>query len=492
MTAKRNYKRKRKRRLKKGAKIFLTALGAVFCVILLCVLLNRYTLDLQLTGPETVYVEYGQPYEEQGAAAAAKGSTLFFITRHPDVVIQGEVGSEIGTYTLTYRTEFKKDAVEKTRTVIVQDTTPPEISLHTNPDYYTLPNTAYEEEGYTAYDLHDQDLTEQVVREETDGKVLYTVTDYSGNTATVERPIVYNDPVPPEIFLSGGDEIVCINGEEFHDSYYAEDNVDGNITERVNVEGNLDTSTDGDYTLVYTVRDSYDNEARVERTVHVVTRPAQTDGYHDAKTIYLTFDDGPWKYTDELLDILARYNVKATFFVTGAYPDYYYCIKKEAEQGHTVAVHTATHDYAKIYASQDAYWADFDRMNAIIEEQTGQRTTMFRFPGGSSNTISANYSKGVMSRLVNDAALKGYQYFDWNISSGDAGETTDTQRVYQNVINGIQRQTNAGLASMVLQHDIKAFSINAVEDIIKWGLENGYTFKAITPTTFGAHHGVNN
>ena len=111
-----------------------------------------------------------------------------------------------------------------------------------------------------------------------------------------------------------------------------------------------------------------------------------------------------------------------------------------------------------------------------------------RFPGGSSNTISARYCSGIMSQLVYEVEDRGFQYCDWNVSSGDAGGTTSTGEVFCNVTEGISRNN----ISIVLQHDIKDFSVNAVEQIIQWGLSEGYTFLPITAQTPMSHHGVNN
>ena len=94
----------------------------------------------------------------------------------------------------------------------------------------------------------------------------------------------------------------------------------------------------------------------------------------------------------------------------------------------------------------------------------------------------------MLFRSTKDVTDQGYKYFDWNVSSGDAGETTSTDAVYQNVINGMKSHN----VSVVLQHDIKNFSVNAVERIIQWGLANGYTFLPLTPSTEDVHHGVNN
>jgi hypothetical protein len=109
-----------------------------------------------------------------------------------------------------------------------------------------------------------------------------------------------------------------------------------------------------------------------------------------------------------------------------------------------------------------------------------------RFPGGSSNTISANYNKGIMTRLTKKLPELGYQYFDWNVDSNDAGGAKDADEVFKNVTEGVAKRQN----SVVLQHDTKSFSIDAVERIIAWGLCNGYTFAPLNHDSPTSHHGV--
>ena len=127
-------------------------------------------------------------------------------------------------------------------------------------------------------------------------------------------------------------------------------------------------------------------------------------------------------------------------------------------------------------------------MNDIIQQQTGEKTDLLRFPGGLSNTVSATYCYGIMSQLVCAVEAKGLRYCDWNVSSGDAGEVNSSSQVVNNVINGIK----ANNVSVVLQHDTREFSVDAVEEIIQWGLSEGYTSLPITDTTPMSHHKVNN
>ena len=146
------------------------------------------------------------------------------------------------------------------------------------------------------------------------------------------------------------------------------------------------------------------------------------------------------------------------------------------------------HEYSEIYASTDAYWADFNIMQDIIQKQTGCRTDIFRFPGGASNTISANYCKGIMSELAKQSEEKGYIYVDWNITSGDAGDTTSSEVLYQNMMKGIHTYEN----SFILCHDIKDFTIATMDRFITDALKEGYTFLPITSESRTCHHGINN
>lgn len=205
------------------------------------------------------------------------------------------------------------------------------------------------------------------------------------------------------------------------------------------------------------------------------------------KIIYLTFDDGPGPYTAKLLDVLKKYNVKATFFVTRAGDDA--LITREYNEGHTVGLHSFTHDYAYIYSSIESFFDDLYSIQARVKNATGITSTLTRFPGGSSNLISARYDGGshIMSYLADELTRRGFTYFDWNISSGDAGGASSPGEVYENVVNSLKPDF-----SVVLQHDIKDFSVDAVEDIIKYGQNNGYTFKRLEAGSFTAHHGINN
>lgn len=209
---------------------------------------------------------------------------------------------------------------------------------------------------------------------------------------------------------------------------------------------------------------------------------------NNGKVIYLTFDDGPGPHTERLLKVLEKYNVKATFFVCNT--KYTYLLDDIVDGGHTVAIHSRTHNYSKIYASESAFYDDLYYMQKVIYEKTGVMSYVTRFPGGSSNAVSKRYCPGIMTKLTKSMKAKGFRYFDWTVDSNDAGGTTTTSGVVRNVTRGISR--SSGTHHYVLQHDVHGYSVNAVEQIIQWGLEKGYTFQAITMDSPACEHNVNN
>ena len=453
--------------------------------------INKWQIHFKLNGEKEVTNECGTPYRDEGADAEVTGSILGFIHHPVNVEVSTEHVNihEPGTYTVTYTAKFMWITATDSRTVHIVDTTPPVIELKHIDDYYTLPHHSYEEEGFTATDNHDGDISGRVESEERDGVVYYSVTDDAGNKATAEREIFYDDRNAPVFHFPSGEEVFLYKGGTWKNDVTADDDADGDVTKKIKMTGTVNTDKVGTYTVTYTVSDEWGNEAKRSRYVTVKRKPAAAPKTQDpTKVIYLTFDDGPGPYTEELLKILKKHKVKATFFVTSAFEDYQDLIKAEYKAGHTVAVHTATHDYEKIYASSDAYWEDFNKMEDVIQKLTGCRTDLFRFPGGSSNTISANYCEGIMTKLAAESEAKGYTYVDWNVTSGDAGDTTDGDVMYENMMDGIHTYEN----SFILCHDIKDYTVGMIDRFITDALKEGYTFLPITSETRTCHHGINN
>ena len=210
----------------------------------------------------------------------------------------------------------------------------------------------------------------------------------------------------------------------------------------------------------------------------------------NAKVVYMTFDDGPSSKTPAVLDILKRYNVKATFFVVGQSPDHYYLIKQAYDEGHTIALHTYSHNYGTVYASPEAYFQDLDAIGGVVKEQIGYVPSIIRFPGGSSNTVSRSYCPGIMSSLVNMVHERGYEYYDWNASSADGGVVTSEQAYQAAIAQGAAGQKDI----ILLFHDseTKQTTVDALPGIIEYYQSQGYEFRPLKRGGFVYHHNVAN
>lgn len=292
------------------------------------------------------------------------------------------------------------------------------------------------------------------------------------------------DKIPPDIELKGDNPAyVCPNKDYIEEGYTALDNYDGDITNKVVSTGDVDTNTIGKYKITYEVKDSSDNAFSIDREVIVIKRPV----YSGDGIIYLTFDDGPSYLTEEILDILDREGIKATFFVCGANES----TKRAYNSGHTIGLHSNTHSYSYIYTSSNNYFNDLNNISDKVFNVINIRPNIIRFPGGSSNTVSRKYNNGIMSYLTVEVVNRGYNYFDWNVDSNDAGsDINNSSNIYYNVINNVSHNR----ANVVLIHDSANHraTVNALSDIIRYGKNNGYTFKAITNDTPVVRHGVNN
>lgn len=450
---------------------------------------NQLSLELTLIGASRLEVEYGQPFEDPGVQAKVYG-TLFWrqgVTPEGlELTVSDTLDLETtGKYLVTYRAQYKDLAAETVRTIRVVDTQCPQIILEEEGPL--TPGVAYQEPGYRAVDNYDGDITEKVIRTVENGIVTYVVLDSSGNPGYAERELPDMDLFPPVIQLNGG-EIMSTHVGAFWEEpgFQALDDTDGDLTEAVAVSGQVDWLHPGTYTLTYQVTDQAGNTATATRQVEVQAKARPQALWPQGKVIYLTFDDGPGPDTQRLLDTLDEYGVKATFFVTDSgYPS---LLREITERGHSIGIHTATHNYSQIYADGESYFRDLYKMQQVIQDATGVTTTLLRFPGGSSNTVSRNTCEGLMTTLVEAVRDAGFQYFDWNVDSDDAGQARKAKTVLNNVIEGVSGQDVA----IVLQHDVHSYSVDAVEDIIIWGLNHGYSFAALNENSPGMHHNVYN
>ena len=374
--------------------------------------------------------------------------------------------------------------------------TEPEITLNGEKSMEVTLAEGYQEPGYEAkywfIDITDRVEVDSHVDDKKVGEysVDYSVT-FLEKTAGTSRTVNVVDREPPVLTLNEGDTINILTGSKFEDpGYTAQDDSDGDVTEAVKTKGIVDTYNPGTYAIFYSVSDSYGNEASKKRTVVVEGEPeAKPD-----KVIYLTFDDGPSdNVTPEVLEILKKYKVPATFFIIdyGEDPKKIELLKSAIAQGHTIGVHGYSHDYGEIYQSVPDFMENIKTLDEMIRRDLNYEPFIIRFPGGSSNTVSESYCDGIMTDLVQKVQEEGYYYTDWNVDSTDAsGNGISTEQIISSIENGCEEDQY----NIVLMHDsdAKQTTAEALSEVIEWAQEEGYTFKAMERGGPTSHHRVNN
>lgn len=458
----------------------------IILTILIIIFIGMHFISpmIILNGKSEIELSYNEEYIEQGATAKYLKKDITSKIKTTNNIDT----SKIGNYEVVYTLKHKGYEIKKTRTVKVVDKIAPIITLEGETEVNICPGSSFKEIGYKAEDEYDKDLTDKVVVETKKDKVIYTVKDNSGNSYSISRKINEKDVTKPVITLKGNKTMYLSLEDDFTEpGYTAADNCTKDLTNKVVITGSVKAKQRGTYTLNYEVKDNSGNKTTIQRKVIISEKTNPNSGTIKKGTIYLTFDDGPSSIiTGSILDILKEEGVKATFFVTNNGPDY--LIKRIYDEGHTIALHTASHNYANIYSSTDNYFKDLELVSNRVKRITGQTSKIVRFPGGSSNTISRRYSKGIMTTLSNELFSRGYRYYDWNIDSGDASTSKTKEAVYNKVVNNLSKNK----ANMVLMHDIKYQTRDALSDIIKYGKENGYIFDRIDMDTYMIRQKINN
>ena len=206
------------------------------------------------------------------------------------------------------------------------------------------------------------------------------------------------------------------------------------------------------------------------------------------RNVYLTFDDGPSIYTNKILDILKEYDIKATFFVTGKdEPEYTELYQRIVEEGHTLGMHSYSHNYSELYASTESFINDFEKLQNYLYEITGVESKVYRFPGGSNSASGLGDIQGMIDYLDE----QGVAYFDWNVTSKDSTTPMlSAEQIVDNCTQNIDYYNNA----FILLHDSKERSstVEALPQIIeKISAVDNTQIVPITEDTAPVHQRIN-
>ena len=441
-----------------------------------------------LNGAANEKVALHSVYQDKGAKVAGfgKGKAKIETVGRVDTACRG-------TYTVEYRLRYRGQTITEKRLVTVADVTPPEIQLNGAKTVTVSKRSLFTDPGVTAKDNLDGDLSSRVtvteqLKAENVYALVYSVSDTDGNTARATREVRVQDVVPPLITLNGDSRMMIVQNDRYNDSgATAKDDADGDLSAKITVSGGVDTARLGTHTILYTVQDSSGNTATAQRAVTVISKEAAA-----ANKIFLTFDDGPSKtVTTRILDVLKKNNVKATFFILDYGEDKKPILQRMLDEGHTIGIHGYTHDFSKLYASDAAFMENINKLNDKLQKDFGYRTNLIRFPGGSSNTVSRKYSKGIMTRLAKLVPASGYIYYDWNISGNDAVSGVSSKA---HIVSSVREGLRHGRNNIVLLHDTAAKTTTAdgLQEIIDYGKTHGYVFEPLTDAIPPAHHRVQN
>lgn len=215
-----------------------------------------------------------------------------------------------------------------------------------------------------------------------------------------------------------------------------------------------------------------DAQALQEQSLESVAKAVEEE---NSRKVYLSFDDGPSKNTEKVLDILKEEQVHATFFLIGNQinEDTENLVLREKEEGHLIGVHTFSHEGKKIYASAETYLDDFNNAEKAIMDITGEQPFVCRFPFGS----ATNYLGKIASDVIPELEARGYTYYDWNVSGEDSIGHPCSSQIYENVKKDYDKYKE----SVVLLHDSPGNECTAqiLKSIIRLYKEKGYTFDTL-------------
>ncbi|MED1943304.1 MULTISPECIES: exo-beta-N-acetylmuramidase NamZ domain-containing protein [Brevibacillus] len=218
-----------------------------------------------------------------------------------------------------------------------------------------------------------------------------------------------------------------------------------------------------------------------------VKKPIPQTPKTSEKIAYLTFDDGPSAVTPRVLDTLKTHQVKATFFIVGReVAGHEAILKRIVAEGHALGGHSYSHNYQLLYKNMDGFFADLEKGSQMIEKAIGVKPTVFRYPGGSTNTVSLKYQDPtrynkqhtVMQAIKAEAKQRGYMFIDWNVTNGDARSNKYTAA---QALANIKQQVKSQKEIVVLMHDssTKSPTAEALPEIISYLKEKGYRFEII-------------
>ena len=466
-------------KVNKSLKILLIIIVLIFSIVILLIYPTN-PIVLYSYHPVAEISQKFDPYENIKRVIGGKVSDVNVDTSKIDF-------TKTGKYPITYR----YNNIETTVTLELQDTIIPDLEVQE----LTIDLNMEVKASDLIKNYYDSKRTKVSFKEDYQfdkpGDYEVAIRICRNNNCVTKKSVIHvlpEDNVSPVI--NGVRNLTVLKDSDIDllSSVSVSDNQDDNPILTID-SSNLDISKIGNYQITYYAKDRSLNVTKETCIVTVVeNKKIGTTIPSDEKVVYLTFDDGPSENTQQVLDILDVYDVKATFFVTGTNEEYFDLIKTAHEAGHTIGLHTYVHEYDQIYCSTSAYFADLKKIEDLVYNQIGSIPKYIRFPGGSSNQISKQYCNRIMSKLTKEVLNRGYQYYDWNEDSEDGSGQLSVKQLIKNATAADENDI------ILLFHDAngKENTIKALGPVIEYYQNKGYVFKAIDDSSYVVHHSVVN
>lgn len=274
----------------------------IILIIILISFIYTTVPRLELNGKQNMTLSYRDKYQEPGVIV--KNANTNYLSK---VKIENNINNDnIGNYYVDYSLKIGTSNLHVRRNVKIIDDIAPVIKLKGNQIIELSLNEEYQEPGFTAIDEYDGDITEKV---ETEGEIntkkygeyilKYSVKDSSNNPTEVNRIIKVIDEMPPAIICESEYSSFKINSENII-GCNANDNFDGNITDKIKVSGEYDTNKKGIYNVEYIVEDDSGNKTKTNHKIVIFEELENNDAY------IITTD------TKNTLEVLDENDIKST------------------------------------------------------------------------------------------------------------------------------------------------------------------------------------
>ncbi|WMT42977.1 polysaccharide deacetylase family protein [Paenibacillus sp. D2_2] len=290
--------------------------------------------------------------------------------------------------------------------------------------------------------------------------------DKAGSSATVVAPQLDSQ----KDNTSSGTEVVPNDDNNSDDKNKQPDQDKGTADQKDSDKDDTQADKDKNQTPSDKNNNDSQNQAPADKNNNDSQKPVQKeDQYKGKKVIYLTFDDGPGKYTSEIVKILNDNGIHATFFMVGGnLSGNEEAVKEASEAGNYIGMHSMTHDKKKLYDHGSApFIKEFQKEQGLMEDILGTQQWLIRAPYGSAPMIDKKFR--------DDIVTSGFKMWDWTVDSLDWNYPKHPEKIIQQVKKQVHRDRE-----VILMHE-RSQTVKVLPEVISYLKGKGYSFAVYKP-----------